>query len=92
MAIPENILLDVLAGSLDKATRNRLELERDTNPQLTFHQFWRSLVRDFDKDLAAEYREEWDRLKISSRLTVAEWRLFQAQFDKALARVPDLNE
>ena len=61
-AIADGILLDILSGSLDKSTQHKLEMTREMNPQTSFVSFWRTLLREFDLDMTAEYREEWDRV------------------------------
>ena len=61
---------------------------------MTYSHFWRILVREFDRDLSAEYREEWERVTLRGvpKLTVLEWRNFQTSFEKALGRVENITE
>ena len=90
----EDVMLDILVESLDQASQNRLEAAREAKPSLTYTEFWRTMVREFDRDMSADYRDEWNRVTLRGvpKLNVLEWRKFQAAFGKALGRVTDVTD
>ena len=57
-AIPDSILLELLRQSLDEVSRLRLQTKRESDPGITFKQFWRDLERTFEGDAAEIYRRE----------------------------------
>ena len=92
--LSDEVLLEILKGSLDKASKSKLEARREKSPNVTYAEFWKDLSDEFGQDLSAQCREEWKRvsLKGATRLTAGIWREFRAEFEKTLGRVEDIGE
>ena len=58
LAIPDGILLELLRHSLDEVSRLRLQARRESNPGVTFQQFWWELERTFQRDAADIYQKD----------------------------------
>jgi hypothetical protein len=86
--------LELLRGSLDKASQDRLEWAQERDPELTYDQFWKSLSQEFERDRSDDFRSDWERVTIrhEPRLTVAVWRSYRAAFEKAWSRAPDVSD
>jgi hypothetical protein len=97
-AMPEPIeshcALELLRGSLDRGSQDRLECAQEQDPELTYEQFWKFLCQEYEQDRTDDFRSDWERVTIrhEPRLTVAVWRNFRAAFDKARSRAPDVTD
>ena len=92
--LPDEVLLEILKGSLDKASKSKLEARREKSPNVTYTDFWKELCDEFGQDLSAQCRDDWKRvsLKGATHLTTEIWREYRAEFEKALGRVEDIGE
>ena len=91
--VPDDIMLSLLKGSLDRTSQNRLVTRQEAKPGLTYAEFWGELQGVFGADVPERNRQEWERVTVrGKRLDPDVWRDFQAEFEMTLRRVEDARD
>ena len=89
--VPEILLQQELRKSLDGANQLILQLRKELHPGLTCAEFVRELRRQHSCDTSLQDRWAWEDVKFrpkdAARPTLAEWKLFQAEFELRGSRV-----
>ena len=66
----------------------------ESDPNLTYANFWKTLKLDFGRDLTGVYRKEWDKVTLGGarNITPQMWRQFEADFELKARRVGDITD
>jgi hypothetical protein len=93
--IPSRLLFEFLKGWLDDATQVELTNRMQENPDLGYEEFYTELCRMFGAESSASKRGAWREVALScpgGRLTLAEWRGYQARLRRALYGIDHPHE
>ena len=80
---------------MDPTSLADFQARYEANNDLTFAEFWEAIDKDFGRDASGQNKAAWRKVKLQisgKRLTLAEWRAFQSQFNLKKGRVDDRTE
>ena len=63
-SLPDVLLLQVLKGCLDEATKKELQKTLEGNPLLTYALFWAQLQKEFGGDINFQHRASWEMVHL----------------------------
>jgi hypothetical protein len=88
-SVGDPLLLGMLKKALDHASCQKLITAMESNPNLTYADFWKSLEQDFGRDLTGVYRKEWEKVTLGGirNATPQMWHQFEADFELKARRV-----
>ena len=88
--MPDFLLLQYIKPSLDTSDQLMLENMMETNPRMTFQEFWGTLSELYDRDSQAQLRLQWESVKIKpGDLNLDKWLQFLREFQLKRDRVED---
>ena len=77
------VVLATLKKHLDRASQTMLEAELNSNPNLSYYNFWDKFKERFQRDVRTMNRHNWMAVRLQmagARPTLMEWTEFQAAY------------